>query len=43
MRNLIEHDYEKVTAGQLHKVVEDVRGLSLEFVRPYRDWVEPTL
>jgi uncharacterized protein YutE (UPF0331/DUF86 family) len=43
MRNLIEHDYEKVTAGQLHKVAEDVRVLTSEFVRPFRDWVEPQL
>lgn len=43
MRNLIEHDYDKVSAGQLHKVAEVVRGLSREFVRPFRDWVEPKL
>jgi uncharacterized protein YutE (UPF0331/DUF86 family) len=43
MRNLIEHDYDKVTAGQLHKVADEVRGLSREFVRPFRDWVEPLL
>ena len=43
LRNLIEHDYDKVTAGQLHKVAEEVRGLSLEFVRPFRDWVGPKL
>jgi uncharacterized protein YutE (UPF0331/DUF86 family) len=43
IRNLIEHDYDKVSAGQLHKVAEEVRGLSLEFIRPFRDWVEPNL
>jgi uncharacterized protein YutE (UPF0331/DUF86 family) len=43
LRNLIEHDYDKVTAGQLHKVAEEVRGLSREFVRPFRDWVGPML
>ena len=43
MRNLIEHDYDKVSAGRLHKVAEEVRGLSREFVRPFRDWVEPKL
>jgi uncharacterized protein YutE (UPF0331/DUF86 family) len=42
-RNLIEHDYDKVTAGQLHKVAEDVRRLGTEFTRPFRDWVEPSL
>jgi uncharacterized protein YutE (UPF0331/DUF86 family) len=26
VRNLIEHDYDKVSAGQLHKVAEEVRG-----------------
>jgi uncharacterized protein YutE (UPF0331/DUF86 family) len=43
MRNLIEHDYDKVTAGQLHKVAEDVRRLGAEFTRPFRDWVKPRL
>ena len=43
LRNLIEHDYDKVTASQLHKVAEEVRGLSMEFVRPFRDWVGPKL
>ena len=43
LRNLIEHDYDKVTAGQLHKVAEEVRGLSMDFVRPFRDWVGPKL
>jgi len=43
MRNLIEHDYNKVSAGQLHKVVKDVRALGTEFARPFRDWVEPML
>ena len=43
LRNLIEHDYDKVTAGQLHKVAEEVRGLSRDFVRPFRDWVGPKL
>jgi uncharacterized protein YutE (UPF0331/DUF86 family) len=43
VRNLIEHDYDKVSAGQLHKVAEAVRGVSLEFVRPFRDWVGPKL
>jgi uncharacterized protein YutE (UPF0331/DUF86 family) len=42
-RNRIEHDYDKVTAGQLHDVAEDVRDLSREFVRPFRDWIEPLL
>jgi uncharacterized protein YutE (UPF0331/DUF86 family) len=43
VRNLIEHDYDKVSAGQLHKVAEEVRGVSIEFVRPFRDWVGPKL
>jgi len=43
MRNLIEHDYDKVTAGELHKVAEDVRKLGTEFARPFRDWIEPSL
>jgi uncharacterized protein YutE (UPF0331/DUF86 family) len=42
-RNLIEHDYAKVTAGQLHDVAEEVRDLSRAFLRPFRDWVEPLL
>jgi uncharacterized protein YutE (UPF0331/DUF86 family) len=42
-RNRIEHDYDKVTAGQLHEVAEEVRALSREFLRPFRDWVEPQL
>jgi uncharacterized protein YutE (UPF0331/DUF86 family) len=43
MRNLIEHDYEKVTAGELHKVAQEVRALGVEFTRPFRDWVAPLL
>lgn len=43
VRNLIEHDYDKVSAGRLHKVAEEVRGVSIEFVRPFRDWVGPKL
>jgi uncharacterized protein YutE (UPF0331/DUF86 family) len=42
-RNRIEHDYDKVTAGQLHEVAEEVRDLSREFLRPFRDWIEPRL
>jgi uncharacterized protein YutE (UPF0331/DUF86 family) len=42
-RNLIEHDYDKVTAGQLHDMAEEVRDLSREFLRPFRDWAEPLL
>ncbi len=43
MRNLIEHDYEKVSAGDLHKVAQEVRSLGTEFTRPFREWVEPLL
>jgi uncharacterized protein YutE (UPF0331/DUF86 family) len=43
IRNLIEHDYDKVTAGQLHAVAEDVRDQSREFLRPFRVWIEPLL
>jgi uncharacterized protein YutE (UPF0331/DUF86 family) len=43
IRNLIERDYDKVTAGQLHQVAEDVRDLAPDFIRPFRDWVEPLL
>jgi uncharacterized protein YutE (UPF0331/DUF86 family) len=43
IRSRIEHDYDKVTAGQLHKVAEEVRDLAPEFLRPYRDWIEPLL
>jgi uncharacterized protein YutE (UPF0331/DUF86 family) len=43
VRNLIEHDYDKVSAAQLHKVAEEVREVTLEFVRPFRDWVGPKL
>jgi uncharacterized protein YutE (UPF0331/DUF86 family) len=42
-RNRIEHDYDKVTAGQLREVAEEVRDLSREFLRPFRDWIEPQL
>jgi uncharacterized protein YutE (UPF0331/DUF86 family) len=43
VRNLIEHDYDKVSAGQLHNVAEEVREVTMEFVRPFRDWVGPML
>lgn len=43
VRNLIEHDYEKVSAGQLHKTVRNVFDSTFEFLRPFRDWIEPYL
>ncbi len=43
MRNLIEHDYGKVSAGDLHEVAEEARRLGTEFTRPFRDWVGPLL
>lgn len=43
VRNLIEHDYDKVTARQLHKAVEEVFDLAFTFLRPFRDWIEPYL
>jgi hypothetical protein len=42
-RNLIEHDYAKVSAGDLRKVAEEARALGTEFTRPFRTWVEPLL
>jgi uncharacterized protein YutE (UPF0331/DUF86 family) len=42
-RNLIEHDYDKVTAGQLHDVAEDVRDHSREFLQPFRGWIKPLI
>jgi len=43
IRNLIEHDYDKVTAGQLHELADGVRDFAPEFLRPFRDWIEPQL
>jgi uncharacterized protein YutE (UPF0331/DUF86 family) len=43
IRNLIEHDYDKVPAGRLHRTVNDVFELTFEFLRPYRTWVDPYL
>lgn len=43
VRNLIEHDYEKVTAGQLHGTVDDVFSLAFEFLEPFGTWIEPYL
>jgi uncharacterized protein YutE (UPF0331/DUF86 family) len=43
IRNLIEHDYEKVSAGRLHRAAKNVSDLTFEFLRPFRTWVEPYL
>lgn len=43
IRNLIEHDYDKVTAGQLHELAEDIRDFVPDFLRPFRDWIGPQL
>jgi uncharacterized protein YutE (UPF0331/DUF86 family) len=43
IRNLIEHDYDKVTAGQLHELAEGIRDFVPEFLRPFRNWIEPQL
>jgi uncharacterized protein YutE (UPF0331/DUF86 family) len=42
-RNRIEHDYDKVTAAQMREVAMEVRDLSREFLRPFRDWIAPAL
>jgi uncharacterized protein YutE (UPF0331/DUF86 family) len=42
-RNRIEHDYDKVNAGQLHDAAEGVRDLGGEFVRPFYAWITPQL
>lgn len=43
IRNMIEHDYDKVTAGQLHELAEGIRDFVPDFLRPFRDWIEPQL
>lgn len=43
VRNLLEHDYEAVSAGRLHRTVEDVYELTFEFARPFRAWIDPVL
>ncbi len=42
-RAMIEHSYVKVPAGRVHQAAELIVSGALEFIGPYRDWVEEYL
>ena len=42
-RSAIEHHYVGIPAGTVHRAAELVRDCSLEFIGPYRDWIEAYL
>jgi len=42
-RATIEHSYVKVPAGKIHQAAELIAASALEFIGPYRAWVEDYL
>jgi uncharacterized protein YutE (UPF0331/DUF86 family) len=42
-RSMIEHSYVRTPAGDVHRAAELVHGAALEFIGPYRRWIEPYL
>jgi hypothetical protein len=42
-RSAIEHHYVGIPPGTVHRAAELVRDCSLEFIGPYRDWIEDYL
>jgi hypothetical protein len=42
-RSMIEHEYIRLPAGKVHETVSIIRGAALEFIGPYRAWIEPYL
>jgi uncharacterized protein YutE (UPF0331/DUF86 family) len=42
-RNRIEHGYIDLSAGEVHTAATEVSEISLQFVRPFRAWIEPYL
>jgi hypothetical protein len=42
-RTMIEHSYVQTPAGDVHRAAELVHRTALEFIGPYRKWVEPYL
>jgi hypothetical protein len=42
-RSMIEHSYVRTPAGDVHRAAELVHRAALEFIGPYRKWIEPYL
>jgi hypothetical protein len=42
-RSMIEHSYVRTPAGDVHRAAELVHRAALEFIEPYRKWIEPFL
>jgi hypothetical protein len=42
-RSMIEHSYVRTPAGDVHRAAELVHRAALEFIGPYRRWIEPYL
>ena len=42
-RSMIEHSYVRTPAGDVHRAAELVHRTALEFIGPYRKWIEPYL
>lgn len=43
VRSRIEHSYLETPAGDVHRAVVLIHEAADEFIRPYRDWIEPLL
>jgi uncharacterized protein YutE (UPF0331/DUF86 family) len=42
-RSMLEHSYVDIPAGDVHRAAELVHETALEFIGPYRAWIEPFL
>lgn len=42
-RSLIEHDYVRTPAGDVHRATQLIQAAALDFIDPYRTWIEPHL
>lgn len=42
-RSMLEHGYVETPAGDVHRATELVHQAALEFIGPYRVWIEPLL
>lgn len=42
-RSMIEHEYIRLPAGKVHETVSIIRDAALDFIGPYRAWIEPYL
>jgi hypothetical protein len=42
-RSLVEHNYVRTSAGDVHRAVQLIHATAVDFIGPYRTWIEPHL